>query len=198
MLELKGIDSRQEIAQRIKSAFDDAYGWAPKDLRNDLQLKHICKKINLSKRTVTEEEYNRNIEWVKQFRTMQLNSSQQRYLSRCQGVVERYENQLKGIFPVQPVEIHVIKLGDIVFATNPFELFLDYGVRIQAGSPAVQTFIVQLAGKGIASGGSYLPTAKAETGGGYSASVYCNVVGSKGGAELVEETMKAINKLWQE
>jgi hypothetical protein len=198
MLELKGIDSRQEIAGRIKSAFDDAYGWAPKDLRDNLQLKHICKKINLSKRTVTEEEYNKNIEWIKQFQAMQLTSSQERYLSRCQNVVERYENQLKGIFPVQPVEIHVIKLGDIVFATNPFELFLDYGIQIQAGSPAQQTFVVQLAGEGVGNGGTYLPTEKAEIGGGYSASVYCNVVGSKGGEELVEETLKAINKLWQE
>jgi hypothetical protein len=197
MLELKGIDSRQEIAGRIKSAFDDAYGWAPKDLRNNLQLKHICKNINLSKRSVTEEEYNKNIEWIKQFQAMQLTSSQERYLSRCKNVVERYENQLKGIFPVQPVEIHVIKLGDIVFATNPFELFLDYGIQIQAGSPAQQTFVVQLAGEGVDNGGTYLPTEKAEIGGGYSASVYCNVVGSKGGGELVEETLKAINELWQ-
>jgi len=33
-------------------------------------------------------------------------------------------------------------------------------------------------------------------GGGFSACVYCNPVGFKGGQELVEETLKAINELW--
>ena len=37
------------------------------------------------------------------------------------------------------------KLRDVAIATNPFELFLDYGVQIEARSPAVQTFLIQLA-----------------------------------------------------
>ena len=41
-------------------------------------------------------------------------------------------------------ECHVIRLGNIAFASNQFELFMDYEQRIQARSPAEQTFIIQL------------------------------------------------------
>ncbi len=93
---------------------------------------------------------------------------------------------------VNPAEIHVIRLGDIAIATNPFELFVDYGLRIKAGSKAVLTFLVQLS----CHDSGYLPTEKAVKGGGYSADSY--LVGPKGGNKLVEETVRCINELWQE
>ena len=36
-------------------------------------------------------------------------------------------------------------IGDLGIVTNPFELFLDYALRIKARSPAPQTAVVQLA-----------------------------------------------------
>jgi hypothetical protein len=45
---------------------------------------------------------------------------------------------------VTPAEIHVLRLGDIAIATNPFELFIDYGILIKAQSKAVMTLLVQL------------------------------------------------------
>lgn len=91
---------------------------------------------------------------------------------------------------VEPVEIHVVRLGDIALATNPFELFLDYGIRIKAQSPAVLTFIVQIACQTC----GYLPTEKAVKGGGYSADKF--IVGPQGGQQLVNVTLKHINELW--
>lgn len=92
--------------------------------------------------------------------------------------------------PVQPIEFHVLRLGEVAMATCPFELYLDYGVRIQARSPAVVTMLVQLA-----SGNSgYLPTAKAVKGGGYSADKFR--VGPEGGQVLVNETLKQIQTLF--
>jgi hypothetical protein len=93
--------------------------------------------------------------------------------------------------PIAPLEFHVLRLGDIAIATNPFELYLDYGVRIKARSPAVLTFLVQLSCAHC----GYLPTEKGVAGGGYSADKFA--VGPKGGQVLVEETVKQLNALWK-
>ena len=89
------------------------------------------------------------------------------------------------------MELHVIRLGDIAIATNPFELFTDYAIQMKSRSAAVQTFVIQLAGPG-----SYLPSARAVQGGGYSAIAESNEVGPEGGQVLVERTLAAINALW--
>ena len=93
---------------------------------------------------------------------------------------------------VEPAEIHIIRLQDIAIATNPFELFLDYGLLIKTKSRAVLTFIVQLS----CHHSGYLPTKRAVEGGGYSADKF--LVGYEGGYVLVEETVKEINQLWKE
>jgi hypothetical protein len=92
--------------------------------------------------------------------------------------------------PIKPIEFHVIRLGDIAIATNPFELYIDYGIRIKARSQAVLTLLVQLS----CQTNGYLPTEKGVKGGGYSADKF--VVGPKGGQILVNETVKKINELW--
>jgi hypothetical protein len=70
-------------------------------------------------------------------------------------------------------------------------LFLDYGLRIKARSPASQTVIIQLA----AGRGSYLPTERAVQGGGYGAMPAVSTVGPEGGKELVEATLEMIRDL---
>ena len=112
-----------------------------------------------------------------------------RLMKRGQSVQERFE--LEKVQHSLPVEVHVLRIGDIVMATNPFELYLDYGIRIKARSPAVQTFLVQLAGSG-----TYLPTARAVAGGAYGAVPASTLIGPEGGQELVEATLDLINELW--
>ncbi len=92
--------------------------------------------------------------------------------------------------PIEGVEFHVLRLGDVAMATNPFELFLDYGIRIKARSPAVLTMIVQLS----CQSNGYLPTERAVRGGGYSADKF--IVGPEGGQVLVEETLKQLVVLY--
>ena len=94
--------------------------------------------------------------------------------------------------PKMPIEVHVLRIGEIVIATNPFELYLDYGMRIKARSPAVQTFIVQLTGSG-----SYLPPSRSVAGGSYGAVPASTLMGPEGGQELVEKTLEMINAVWQ-
>jgi len=92
--------------------------------------------------------------------------------------------------PIKPIEFHVIRLGDIAIATNPFELYIDYGIRMKARSKAVLTLLVQLSCQNV----GYLPTERGVKGGGYSADKF--VVGPQGGQILVNETVKTINELW--
>ena len=54
-------------------------------------------------------------------------------------VVQRFESQKTNPKPTYEMEMHVLRIGDAVVCTNPFELFTDYGIQIKARSPAVQT-----------------------------------------------------------
>ena len=87
--------------------------------------------------------------------------------------------------------VHVIRLGDVALVSVPFELYLEYSIRIQARSPAVLTFTVQLASQ-LA---GYLPTTEAVAGGGYSADQF--LVGPEGGDVLVDEVLKTIHSLFR-
>ena len=106
------------------------------------------------------------------------------------GLLARLELQDK--VDIVETEIHIMRLGNIAIATNPFELFLDYGNQIRARSFAEQTFLIQLCNGAE----GYLPTEKAEKGGHYSAYVSSGTVGHAGGEQLVRETLTAINKMF--
>ena len=95
--------------------------------------------------------------------------------------------------PEFELELHVVRLGNVVFATNPFELYLDFGQQIKARSQAQQTFIVQL----CCGTGGYLPSARAEQLGGYGGLIINGNVGSDGGKMLADSTIEEITKLWE-
>jgi len=93
---------------------------------------------------------------------------------------------------VLQTEVHTIRLGTIAIASNPFELFLDYGNRMKARSKAMQTFVVQL----CCGTSGYLPTEKAEKAGHYSAYVSSGNVGHEGGDLLTRNTIHEINEMF--
>ncbi|HPN84640.1 MAG TPA: hypothetical protein PK821_04810 [Victivallales bacterium] len=107
-----------------------------------------------------------------------------------EAVVKRYEDQFKE--PELTIDLHVLRLGNAVFASNPFELFLEYGHRIKARSKADQTFVIQIA-NGYE---GYLPSPRAEELGGYGGMIINGKIGSDGGFKLVEETLKIINGMF--
>ena len=92
------------------------------------------------------------------------------------------------------IEMHVLRLGDIAIATNPFELFLNYGNQIRARSLAKQTFLIQLSCGSF----NYLPTEKAEKGSHYSAFIGSGMAGHEGGNLLVRKTLSEINAMFPE
>jgi len=114
-------------------------------------------------------------------------------LARAWRTLERYELQ-KTRFTL-PVKVHVIRIGDMAIATNPFELYLDYGTQMKARSKAVQTFIVELASPG---GGGYLPTQRSVEGGAYGAIPQSTLIGPEGGRVLVNRTLELIESLWEQ
>ncbi|MFA6290248.1 MAG: hypothetical protein WC637_00630 [Victivallales bacterium] len=112
-------------------------------------------------------------------------------IQNAKAVIARYKEQDKS--PMFDMELHVLRLEDAVFVTNPFELYLDFGHQIKARSRAGQTFVVQLCGDT----GGYLPSARAEQLGGYGGLIINGKIGSEGGKILVDETLAEVEKLWK-
>jgi hypothetical protein len=200
--------ARKDIGERIACAFTEVLDWAKKDIKTALPIRHVVETVNLSKRLILKDEYKYAKTELKKldkqkFKTdgtpleqLYANSSLVAGRNRYRRIIVRYETQEAD--PKLPMELHVLRIGDIAFASNRFELYMDFQHRIQARSPFEQTFIVQLCGTPGSDGGTYLATERGSWGKGYSASMYCNVVSPQGGQELVEETLKVINTLWKE
>jgi hypothetical protein len=106
-------------------------------------------------------------------------------------VLERFDAQKNGP-QSQTIEIHVLRIGDVAVATNPFEYYLDYGIQLKARSPAPQTFLIQLAGAG-----TYVPSPRSTLGGGYGSLPASNPVGAEGGGVLRDRTVELIREYWK-
>ena len=167
------------------------------------KLKHITGKISLPLRTVTEEEYikakakydeieNRLAEYPPDdFEdSIPLPKRDRTAYASAAGVLCRWELQAKQ--NCIAAEIHVLRIGDVAIATNPFELYQDYGMRIKARSPANQTLIAQLGCGSF----NYVPTAYSIAGGSYGSGISDGFTGPEGGDMLVEKTLDMIKCLF--
>lgn len=196
MAKLRGLTHTEELGRRIAATFEDVLSVIEKDIRTDVAFAHRIEKFELPGRIVTELEYSQCKKICDELDAKEKMVGPDWWNRHFYGlVVDRFEAQRDGA-PAYPVEMHVLRLGDVAIATNPFELYLDYGLRIQGRSPAVQTFLIQLAAP--LDFAYYLPTERAVKGGGYSAEVTHNLVGPEGGAVLVDRTVDAITALFSE
>jgi len=208
-----------EIGERLIHTVDLAYPQAFQNIQTKAVFKHLVKEIALPIRKFSKAEYEEALEFMNEVYSREPkdpNSPEtawNRFLQEIKdnekimefgpwdnkntdfGIVKKkerlvkhYENQDND--PLFRMEFHVIRLGDVAFATNPFELFSDFGFMIMGRSRAKQTFVVQLSCDTC----GYLATQRAIEGGGYSALV--NYVGPEGGYKLVNETVKLIDELW--
>lgn len=167
------------------------------EYHSDPVFKHEVVHLNLPLRKATMAQYEDAIRQIEYY--IEKNKDKESFdfsdtakMHVYAGTVKRFRDQ--QYTEVVPTEYHVIRLGDICVATNPFELFLDYGNRIKARSYAQQTFIAQLCCDGF----GYLPTEKAEKAGHYSAYISSGRVGHEGGDLLVRDTLDRINKMFEE
>lgn len=198
---LRGLTRTQELGRRVANALFDVADLMAKDIRTEVPLAHLVRQVDVPARIVTDVEYATAKKVCGDIDAKKERSGWDTWVYRLyKGVGERYLAQHNGNRTFS-LEMHVLRLGEVAIATNPFELYLDYGVQIQARSPAEQTFLIQLAA-GPWSG--YLPTPRAMAGGGfnatpmnnYSATVMTNWVGPEGGQALVDRTVEAINAIW--
>lgn len=209
-----------EIGKRLIQTINSVYPDAKNTIQTDPIFKHAVKEIDLPTRKVSKEEYEKSLKivneilssepkdinspntaWNRFLKEMKDNEKIMEYgpwdnkesdfgiLKINQVLLKNYANQDKN--PFYRTEIHVIRLGDVAFASNPFELYIDYGLSIMGRSKAKQTFTIQLS----CDYNDYLPTARAISGGQYSALV--SQVGPTGGQVLVDETVKLINDMWK-
>jgi hypothetical protein len=188
------LSPRQEIGQRIAAAVDAGFELARTDIRTEVPFIHKMQMLALPVRKVTRQEYDaarKGCEELEAKGLEKLDSPDYIGWRTRKNIAARYEIQEKE--PVCRTEVHVMRLGDIAVATNPFELYIDYGLRMKARSPAEQTFVVQVACDSL----GYLPTERGVAGGHYSAEIMSNIVGPEGGRLLVERTVESLKDMWK-
>lgn len=195
--DMYGLDGAKELGGRIAAVVLDKLVEAQSaPMPGDCLLRHEVLTVDFPLRRVTlaerEEAQQQLADYVAKNHKKVYNARDMGALRLYSGILQRFDVQQQQ--QLYSAEIHVARLGDIAFATNPFELFLDYGNQIKALSDAAQTFLIQLA----CDAGRYLPTEKAERGSHYSAYVFSGYTGHEGGALLVRKTVETIRKLWED
>ena len=191
MFDLSGM---YRVARRITGEIIAVWEEGLEDAQQDVTLEHrvVDMHLPLRRATLTDVRNAKNaIRDYIQNKDGDVDYNDLAVLQIHLGILRRFE--LQDHLDTVPVEGHFVRLGAIAFATNSFELFLDYGNQIKARSAAEQTFLVQLANGWE----GYLPTAKAESGGHYSAFLSSGQVGHAGGEQLVRETLDNIRQMFQ-
>ena len=198
MRALRGVNEMQELARRIDLSVSQTFDAVQKEKSADPLLKHVAVTLQLPLNKISEAQYQQALKAysnvMAQVEKDPACAPRVAFMARDwhYGVVKRYEQLQKNPDATYPVEIHVVRLGDLVVCSNPFELYCEYGIRIKARSKATQTFILQMSGFG-----SYLATARAQAGGSYSAIPQSNIIGPEGGRMLVDKTVEIIDELWK-
>jgi len=181
-----------KIGKRVANEIIDVYEEIQRTVSEGV-FEHKVLSIDLPLRRVTPSECANAQKAIHEF--FKENPGDINYMDTAEmhvhaGTILRHKFQ--ETHNIRTIEVHIVRLGNVVFATNPYELFLDYGNQIRALSLAEQTFIIQLCNGSE----GYLPTKKAEEGSHYSAYVSSGTVGHAGGEMLVRKTVEEINKMF--
>lgn len=181
----------KRVANEIISVYEEL-----DELKSEIVFKHKVLSLDLPLRKATKADYEKAVREMEYYVQKNADKPVFDYADNAKmyvnaGNILRF--RLQQIKEIYTIESHIIRFGDVAFTTNPFELFLDFGNRIKARSYAEQTFIVQL----CCGGGGYLPTAKAEAAGHYSAYITSGNVGHEGGDLYVRRSLQEINAMFE-
>ena len=202
---------RIRIAEQLMAAFRRTLPWASKDLHGDLAINHISTTIRLERFNATPEEVaaakkniaeleaiRKNPPWSADRPPKDWERRLNRSIRRNKWVIELPDEVKKK--PTWASEFHVLRIGDIAFVSERYELYTDFGQRIQARSPFTQTFTIQCCAGGpddMWTTNHYLATRRAVENGGYQASVYdnANAPSPEGGQQMVDTAIRLLNHL---
>ena len=210
MEKITGRNRRQQIAVRIADAVTSVLPYMKDHIEANPVLAHRVEQVELTRLRITQDELDKArrsferllAQYTKMRQEIEAEPERKQKagwykkitpvywsLRQAYRVMAPYERRQRTV----SVPVHVVRIGDMAIATNPFELYLDFGMQIKARSKAVQTFTVELANGCY----GYLPTKRSVAGGAYGAVPTSNVVGPEGGRELVERTLELIASLWE-
>jgi hypothetical protein len=166
-------------------------------------VRHAVTVMPLERRKITDEERAWCEENLRDLKSMEPKAEEmtpEQYrvalsnynsmVRRNKGGIERCEDVKAN--PTLDMQSHTVQIGDIAFASTRFETYIDFMHRLQARSPFIQTFVIQLAGT---EGGNYLATHRGAEAKGYSASMFCNMVSADGGHQWVENQLSVLNEM---
>ncbi|MBR3933825.1 MAG: hypothetical protein IKJ68_07980 [Clostridia bacterium] len=191
MFDLAGM---YKAGKRITNEIIDTWEEGLDEAQTNVEFNHKVVNMQLPIRRATLTQVNAAKKAIKEYLSEKDGNIDYNDVANLQihlGILRRFMLQEK--LDTLTTEVHIIRMGTIAFATNPFELFLDFGNQIKARSSAEQTFLVQLA-NGTE---GYLPTAKAESNGHYSAFIGSGQVGHIAGEQLVRETLQNIREMFE-
>jgi hypothetical protein len=128
-----------EIGRRIADTVESGIQRARANARGDQPLRHIAATLDLPRWKVTDEEVSAaraSYQWTRARigPDRPLTEGDMFALFPAVGVMLRHDEQAQK--SRWPAEVHALRLGEVAIVTNPFELFLDYGLAIKARSAA--------------------------------------------------------------
>jgi len=184
------------ISAQLTEAALRGYRLAKQKIDYSPALMHERMELELPLRLVSRETYEASAAEVERIRK----SFSPEHRMTTQDVVHAFEPQGDVLRWRMQLETntfscvsHVVRVGDVAIATNPFELFSEFAQRMKARALPEQLFVVQLS-NGI---GGYLPSNSAVLGGSYSSKPASTFCGPDGGDLLVEQTVEAVNRMFE-
>lgn len=211
MRRLRGEDGCGEIARLIAGVVERVLPVIESEKQNVLELQHTVTALELPAIPLTEQHVAQAREEAQNWRRLYEEEFTRlkeapalkeeprwyvpvtkafRRMNWYANVETRFHEQVKS--PTVTTEIHVVRLGDIAFASVPYEYYLDFGIRIKVKSPARQTFLVQLCG-----GGTYVPSERSVAGGGYGSIPASNPIGPDGGNEMARYIVDVLHRQFE-
>ena len=198
---------RKRCTEQMMAALHRTLPWASKELYDDLPLRHINTVLHLKRFYASEERIAEAKENLVQLEELMKNKDKldPKKLKRVKEAIWRNKKILAlndeiRKKPTWAMEFHVLRIGEVAFVSERYELYTDFGQRIQARSPFTQTFTIQLsAGLPDLPGfvGAYLPTARSLPNGGYQSHPLNNFnsPSPEGGQQMVDEAVRLLYEL---